>query len=40
MQSFMVTMKMEKTFEVEGLFQTHAEAVKALYESASKTLIL
>ena len=26
-----------ENIEVEGLFQTHVEAVKALYESASKT---
>ena len=26
-----------ENIEVEGLFQTHEEAVKALYESASKT---
>lgn len=26
-----------ENIEVEGLFQTHAEAVKALYESASQT---
>ena len=26
-----------ENIEVEGLFQTHAEAVKALYESASKS---
>ena len=38
MQSFMETMKDGENIEVEGLFQTHAEAVKALYESASKEL--
>ena len=26
-----------ENIEIEGLFQTHAEAVKALYESASKS---
>ena len=29
-----------ENIEIEGLFQTHAEAVKALYESASKSFNL
>ncbi|WP_295133838.1 hypothetical protein [uncultured Catenibacterium sp.] len=37
MQSFLVTQENGENIEIEGLFQTRVEAVKALFESASKT---
>lgn len=37
MQSFLVTQENGENIEIEGLFQTRVVAVKALFESASKT---